>query len=94
MEISEHPITGRIEMDSEVFGGNTWIFDGEVVAADDPTGFNGGSGFEFVGFAVAWTSEDFKCESERSLVLLFFHFTDTQSEKRKKNFKIGFCLAY
>jgi len=65
-------------MDSEVFGGNTWIFDGEVVAADDPTDFDdGGSGFELVGFAVTWTGEDLKCE--RWSLLLFFHFSERVS---------------
>lgn len=53
-------------MDSEVFGGNTWIFDGEVVAAYDPTDFDGGSRFELVGFAVA------RISSVRLVVLPFY----------------------
>jgi len=60
-----------------VFGGNSWIFDGEVVAADDPTDFDGGSRFELVGFSVAWTGEDLECES--GWVLLFFHFSERVS---------------
>jgi hypothetical protein len=57
-----------------MFGGYTWIFDGESVAADDPADFDYGFGSEIEGFAFSRTGEDLKCERGKNLLL--FHFSD------------------
>lgn len=43
VQVSDHPLT-RFGVDDEVVGGDAGVFDGEVVAADDPADSDLGSG--------------------------------------------------